>query len=110
MVTNQMIQARMQEEIDDLRAALSTLPPSPADGWRLVPVEPTQEMIDASLEALTVWRKGLSHDEAILRRSEPIQSGRVWLASATPEEKAAIRYRAMIAAAPPSEGDGSGEP
>ena len=29
------------------------------------------------------------------------------VASATPEEKAVIRYRAMIAAAPPSEGDGS---
>ena len=72
------------------------------DDFVLVPREPTPEMIGASLEALTIWRKGLSHDEAVLRRSEPIQSGRVWLASATPEEKAAIRYRAMIAAAPPA--------
>ena len=72
----------------------------PDSGWRLVPIEPTEEMVAASLIALTEWRKTLSPDEAILRRSEPIQSGRVWLASATPEEKAAIRYRAMLAAAP----------
>jgi hypothetical protein len=70
------------------------------EGWVVVPREPTEAMVTAALSALTEWRKGLSADEAILRRSAPIESGRVWLASATPEEKAVIRYRAMIASTP----------
>lgn len=70
----------------------------------LVPREPTGEMIAAALCALTEWRNSLSRDEAILRRSAPVQSGRVFLASATPEEKAAIRYRAMISAATEADG------
>lgn len=84
-----------------VRRALAADPPvPPVPGWQLVPCEPDATMIAAAIEALTIWRKGLSSDEAILRRSAPVQSGRVWLASATPEEKAAIRYRAMIASAP----------
>lgn len=49
MITNQMLRDRMQEEIDDLRAALdrATVPAVPV-GFRLVPVEPTPEMIEAA--------------------------------------------------------------
>jgi hypothetical protein len=84
------------------RAQASLLPPV---GWVMVPVEPTEAMIDAAEAALGEWRKTLSPDEAILRRSAPVQNGRQWMASATPREKAAIRYAAMIAAAPtPVEG------
>ncbi len=68
--------------------------------WMLVLREPTGEMIDAAKAALGQWRKTLSPDEALLRRSTPTLNGRTWLASATPDEKYAIRYRAMIAAAP----------
>ena len=81
--------------VADLARAHHTL--AALDGLVLVPREPEPVQISASLSALTAWRKTLTADEAILRRSAPIQSGRVWLASATPEEKAAIRYRAMIA-------------
>jgi hypothetical protein len=81
------------------RAQASLLPPV---GWVMVPVEPTEAMIDAAEAALGEWRKTLSPDEAILRRSAPVQNGRQWMASATPREKAAIRYAAMIAAAPVS--------
>lgn len=69
--------------------------------WKLVPVEATPDQIETALRALTIWRKGLSAEEAIIRRSAPIQSGRVWLASASPEEKAVIRYNAMLSATPP---------
>lgn len=71
------------------------------EGWVLVPKEPTEAMVAAGLCALAAWRKLLSSDEAILRRSAPTENGRVFLASATPEEKAVIRYRAMLEAAPP---------
>jgi hypothetical protein len=96
-----------RQEADDIKAAIieiDRLALSREDvvpeGWVVVPREPTEAMVTAALGALTEWRKGLSADEAILRRSAPIESGRVWLASATPEEKAVIRYRAMIASAP----------
>lgn len=80
---------------------LASRPTRAGEGWVTVPREPTEAMIAAGLGALSAWRKTLSADEALLRRSKPVESGRVWLASAEPEEKAIIRYRAMIDAAPP---------
>ncbi len=97
--------------IERLIAAIQPPPvvrDSVAEGFVLVPKEPTGEMVAAALSALSDWRKSLGADEAILRRSEPIQNGRVFMASATPEEKAVIRYRAMIAAAPPPTQAGEG--
>jgi hypothetical protein len=99
---------------DEIKSFLASRSPVPSEeqveamrGWALVPREPTEAMIQAGLNALGEWRKTLSADEALLRRSAPIENGRVWLASATPAEKADIRWRAMIAAAPnPPTGEG----
>ena len=71
---------------DAVEALVAHLPTPPG---RWVPLEPTEAMIDACLSAVGEWRKTLTRDE-----------DRVFLASATPREKAAIRYRAMLEAAP----------
>lgn len=85
------------EECSASAARLGAKPPP--EGFQLVPVEPTKAMVAACLCAVSEWRKTLTPDEAILRRSEPTQNGRVFLASATPEEKAALRWKAMLSAA-----------
>ncbi|MBV8594520.1 MAG: hypothetical protein JOZ27_09495 [Caulobacteraceae bacterium] len=72
------------------------------DGWVLVPVEPTPEMIAACDGAMDAWRRTLTGDERFLRHA--IVNGRKYLGTATPEEKHRIRYRAMLAAAPVWEG------
>ena len=69
-------------------------------GWQLVPIEPTEAMIEACDAAVGEWRKTLSPDEAMIRSYRPEGQLR-FIASATPEEKHVIRYRAMLAAAPP---------
>ncbi len=79
-------------------AALSTIyPPTSAGDWVLVPRVPTEAMIVACETALDEWRKTLDADERILRSR--IQDGRM-LVSAAPREKHAIRWAAMLAAAP----------
>jgi hypothetical protein len=60
--------------------------------------DPTPEMIAACGEALSEWRKTLTRDEAVSRFYRP-SGERRFIASATPEEKHAIRWRAMIDAA-----------
>ena len=81
--------------LDRLRA------PRVDEGWVLVPREPTEAMIAACLSALSDWRKTLDADERMLRRDpERLQrNGKPFEASATSEEKARLRYHAMIAAA-----------
>ena len=66
----------------------------------VVPREPTAAMIEAAECSLAKWRATLDADERMLRRKyiEGLK-GRYLAASATPEEKHAIRYTAMIAAA-----------
>lgn len=73
-------------------------------GWQLVPVEPTREMLKAAMRALSDWRKTLNRDEAMMRSYQA--HNRKFIASATPAEKHAIRYLAMLSAAP---GDGGGD-
>lgn len=67
-------------------------------GWRWVSVEPTEEMVKAAETALSEWRKTLDRDEAMARSYQA--HDRKFIASATPEEKHRIRYRAMLSAAP----------
>ncbi len=50
MAHNLRLSLYVREHLDRLRAALSV----PAD-WKLVPVEPTQEMLSALEDALNVW-------------------------------------------------------
>lgn len=90
----------------DLPEALS---PTPAErsggvpeGFVLMPVEPTPEMLKAAETALSDWRKTLSRDEAMMRSYQ--HHDRKFIASATPAEKFAIRYRAMRDARPGVEG------
>ncbi len=71
------------------------------EGWVMVPVEPTEEMLKACETALTAWRKTLDPDEAMMRSYRPNHQRR-FIASASPKEKAIIRYRAMLAASPPA--------
>lgn len=71
--------------------ALASAQPAP-QGWKLVPVEPTDEMLSAGQDA---------QNRAVYRRPQPV--GKEW---------GGVYYRAMIAAAPslPPAGDGSGMP
>ena len=89
---------------DEVTTAWNSRQPdtAPAEGFVCVPTDPTEAMIGACLKALPDWRKTLDADERMLRRDpERIQrNGKPFEASATPEEKARLRYRAMIAAAP----------
>lgn len=57
---------------------------------------PDEGTVEAMELALSEWRKSLTPDEAILRRSAPMENGRQWLASATPAEKHKIRFNAAI--------------
>lgn len=75
---------------------LASATPSPG-GWKLVPVEPTDEMIEACESALAEWRKTLPPDELVLRGKW--KSGKLYH-DAEQAEKHAIRYRAMLNAAP----------
>lgn len=89
---------------DALEAALTANPWQPietAPGWVLVPREPTAAMIAAADASMGEWRKTLSRDEAMARSYMPPHGPRKFIASATPAEKHAIRYRAMLAATPP---------
>lgn len=70
---------------------------TPPEGYVLVPREPSEAMIDAALVALANWRKTLDKDEAMMRSYQA--HDRKFIASATPEEKTVIRYKAMIEAA-----------
>ena len=72
------------------------------EGWKMVPVEPTREMIAAAEAALTNWRKTLDPDEAMVRSY--VAHDRRFKASASPEEKHVIRYASMLSAAPSPEG------
>lgn len=56
------------------------------DEWQLVPKEPTKEMIQASIWALNRWREKHGNVQGYV----------------PPSEKYQIRWRAMLAAAPPS--------
>lgn len=56
--------------------------------------EPSEGMADAADTALGDWRKTLTRDEAMARSYQA--HDRRFIASATPAEKHAIRYRAMI--------------
>lgn len=47
VVTHQMVMDRMQEEIDELRIQLAACQANPPEGFKLVPIEPTDEMIAA---------------------------------------------------------------
>lgn len=63
-------------------------------------VVPTIAMIEAADAAVGEWRKTLSRDEAMIRSyMPPARTSRKFIASATPEEKHVMRYRAMIAVA-----------
>lgn len=74
--------------------------------WVLVPVEPTEGMIDACEDALADWRKSLSPDERMMRTI--FRFGKRCV-SAEEREKHAIRYRAMITAAPAPDTPGAPE-
>jgi hypothetical protein len=54
-------------------------------GWRLVPEEPTDAMLHAAARALDIWRETVPGNPQ---------------RKAAPDEKHAIRYRAMLGAAP----------
>jgi hypothetical protein len=86
-----------------LTAALS------ASAMVLVPREPTEAMLHAANGALTAWRATLTRDEVMMRSYRPKpRSNTAFIASATPEEKHAIRYRAMLSALSPSRPDRDG--
>jgi hypothetical protein len=54
-------------------------------GWRLVPEEPTAAMLSAAARSLDIWREQVPGNPQ---------------RKAAPDEKHAIRYRAMLGAAP----------
>lgn len=64
-------------------------------GWKIVPEEPTEEMNRAAIWALDRWREKFGNPQ------ERVPAG----------QKYAIRYRAMLAAAPASmpQDDGGGQ-
>jgi hypothetical protein len=91
-------------KVGEVCAPFVSAKPQGVVGWKLVPVEPTKEMLDAADAAVGEWRKSLTRDEAMMRSYMPpgqIGEPRKFIASATPEEKHALRYRAMLVAAPP---------
>jgi hypothetical protein len=69
------------DEIKSLRQQALTQAPIIPEGWKLVPLVPTQEMLDAALEA--VWSGDQNTTEQEFDRSEHCQ-----------------KYKLMIAAAP----------
>ena len=82
--------------IDAMRFAASPQPAAP-EGWKLVPIEATPEMVQAYLRA----------NDAYWHRTDalPDKLG-VWR-QGTPTEATAESYRAMLAAAPAAEGGAS---
>lgn len=89
---------RLANALEPLLDASERVGASVPAGWRLVPVEPTHEMVFAGSEALGEWRKTLTRDEVMARSYQA--HDRKFVASATPNEKMKIRYAAMLAAAP----------
>lgn len=77
-----------RKEIDRLRAKLASRAGVP-DGWKLVPVEPTREMLDAGMDVL------MNQCEISVN-----EYGDIEVETITPRRV----YRAMLAAAPSPEG------
>lgn len=67
------------------------------EGWKLVPVEPTPEMMVAGAEAL-VAEKGRGHNDP------PLYDDHAPVVQEAYREQVSEAYRAMLAAAPPPEG------
>ena len=85
-----------REDVERGRAAISQLSKAledggeARDGWKLVPVEPTPEMVAAYLQANDAyWRR----TDELPRRPDKWRTG-------TPNEATAESYRAMLSAAP----------
>jgi hypothetical protein len=77
-----------------LEAALTAATARAEAAEAILTAEPSPEMIEAGLSALAEWRKTLDRDEAMMRSyMEP--NGKRFIASATPAEKMAIRWKAM---------------
>ena len=55
------------DAIDNITAFLAAPAPAVPPGWKLVPVEPTPEMVKALLEAMTIWVKEIGADQDIYR-------------------------------------------
>lgn len=68
--------------------------PNTPEGWKLVPVEPTEAMIEASLASIEEFFKTLPEDH------EYRQKGWFNGAKMAARIKIGIRYKAMLAAAP----------
>ena len=79
---------KMIAGLDQPRAALAA--PAVPPGWQLVPVEPTEAMLEAGLKrkALALWKDGASPLRASTANLRPVQ------------EVAALQWAAMLAAAP----------
>jgi hypothetical protein len=73
------------------RAALAAIE---AAGWRVVPAHPTEAQIDAHQKAMANYIVGLS------QVSRDMNKRRLGGLKVAPKVKAAIRYKAMIEAAP----------
>lgn len=86
---------RVEAARNEALAKAAAIQAPPLEGWRLVPVEPTEEMIEAMNEGFRSQRRtgagGMSIDAQ-------------WRREYAPELSA---YRAMLSAAPLVEGEGS---
>lgn len=98
-VLNELSPARQSWSAQGPRTATAS-PNGVPTGWKIVPIEPTEAMIDASQETLENWRAGLTPDERTRRTR--IVDGHP-LTYMRPRDKHAARYRAMLAAAPKPE-------
>ena len=89
--------ALLRVEFEHARSSLSQ-PPAPAEGWRIVPVEPTDEMIAAAHKAVVRFirkeARTAAEREARFGGIKPNGS------RLTQCEKHRARYKAMIKAAP----------
>lgn len=65
-------------------------------GWKLVPIEPTPEMLDGCKRALKRYLDAMPEDERFVRFGRKGPHGH----RVDPDIKATIRYRAMLDAAP----------